>query len=60
MLQSISASVNGKSGIIQSLSYKDNSGNTVKYNFSAIKINKGVPAAVWQYSYPKDAQRITD
>jgi outer membrane lipoprotein-sorting protein len=60
MLQSISASVNGKSGIIQSLSYKDHSGNTVKYNFSAIKINKGVPAAVWQYSYPKDAQRISD
>ena len=60
MLQSISATVNGKSGIIQTLSYKAHSGNTVKYSFSGIKINKGVPASVWQYSYPKDAQRITD
>lgn len=60
MLQSISASVNGKSGIIQTLSYKAHSGNTVKYSFSGIKIDKGVPASVWQYSYPKNAQRITD
>lgn len=60
MLQSISATVNAKSGIIQTLSYKAHSGNTVKYSFSGIKINKGVPAAVWQYSYPKDAQRISD
>lgn len=60
MLASISASVNGKTGVIQSLSYKAHSGNTVKYGFSNIKINQGIAESVWQYSYPKDAQRITD
>ena len=60
MLASISASVNSKTGVIQSLSYKAHSGNTVKYSFSSIKINQGIAESVWQYSYPKDAQRITD
>lgn len=60
MLTSISATVNSKTGIIQTLSYKAHSGNTVKYSFSGIKINQAIAASVWNFQYPKDAQRITD
>ncbi|HPV14097.1 MAG TPA: outer membrane lipoprotein carrier protein LolA [Candidatus Cloacimonadota bacterium] len=60
MLTSISATVNSKTGIIQALSYKAHSGNTVKYSFSGIKINQAIAASVWNFQYPKDAQRITD
>ncbi len=60
MLSSISAQINSKSGQIHALSYKDNGGNTVKYAFSKIKINQSIPASVWNFSYPKDAQRIEE
>ncbi len=58
MLSSLSATINSKSGQIQKLSYKDAGGNTVSYSFSGIKINGGIAASVWKFSYPKDAQRI--
>lgn len=58
MLKSLSASVNYKSGLVQSLSYQDSGGNSVSYSFSGIKLNGGIPASVWKYSIPKDVQVI--
>ena len=60
MLISISASINSKSGLVQSLSYQDCGGNQVSYSFSNIQLNKTIDASVWNFNYPKDAQRIQD
>jgi len=58
MLVSLSATINTKNGQVQKLSYKDAGGNSVSYSFSGIKLNGGIPASVWKFTYPKDAQRI--
>lgn len=58
MLKSLSASVNYKSGLVQSLSYSDSGGNRVSYSFSGIKLNAGIASSVWKYSYPKNVQVI--
>ncbi|MDP2174098.1 MAG: outer membrane lipoprotein carrier protein LolA [Candidatus Cloacimonadaceae bacterium] len=58
LIISLNASINKKSGLVQSLSYSDSSGNTVTYAFSGIKTNAAIPSGVWSFSYPKDAQII--
>lgn len=58
LVTALEASINKKSGIVQTLSYSDSSGNTVTYAFSGIKTNAAIPASVWNFSYPKDAQII--
>lgn len=58
MLSSLSATINAKNGQVQKLSYRDAGGNTVSYSFSGIKLNSSIPASVWKFTYPKDAQRI--
>ncbi|MDZ4182868.1 MAG: outer membrane lipoprotein carrier protein LolA [Candidatus Cloacimonadaceae bacterium] len=58
LVTSLEASIHKKSGIVQTLSYSDSSGNTVTYAFSGIKTNAAIPASVWNFSYPKDAQII--
>lgn len=55
---SLGATINTKSGHILKLSYKDTAANSVSYSFSDIKTNAAIPASVWNFSYPKDAQRI--
>ncbi len=54
----MSASINHKTGIIQSLSYADTTGNRVKYTFSGIKTNARIPESVWLFSLPKDVQVV--
>lgn len=58
MLKSLKATVNNSTGIVSSLSYTDNSGNTVSYTFSGIKTNVRIPASIWNYKYPKDIQVV--
>ncbi len=58
MLKTLSASVNSKSGLVQSISYADTGGNSVSYSFSGIKLNGAIPASVWKFSYPKNVQII--
>lgn len=58
MLQSLKASINVKTGQVIKLSYQDAGANSVSYSFSNIKINQNIPASVWNFSYPKDVQRI--
>ncbi|HNX37760.1 MAG TPA: outer membrane lipoprotein carrier protein LolA [Candidatus Cloacimonadota bacterium] len=58
MLKSLSAVINKSSGLVQNLSYIDFSGNSVSYAFSGIKLNSGIAASVWNYSYPKNAQTL--
>lgn len=58
MLNSLTATINVKTGMVQKLGYQDSAANSVSYTFSNIKINQGIPASVWSFSYPKDAQRI--
>lgn len=56
MLKSLSAVILKSSGLVQSLAYADKSGNSVSYAFSGIKLNQGIPAGIWSFSYPKTAQ----
>jgi outer membrane lipoprotein-sorting protein len=58
MLSSLSATINSKNGQVQKLSYKDAGGNTVSYSFSGIKLNGGISASVWKFSYPKTPNYI--
>lgn len=57
-ISQMSAFINHKTGIVQSLSYIDTSGNRVTYTFSGIKTNARIPEAVWQFSPPKDVQVV--
>ncbi|MFA7537821.1 MAG: outer-membrane lipoprotein carrier protein LolA [Candidatus Cloacimonadaceae bacterium] len=57
-IQSLSATLDKNNGLIYKLSYKDNSSNTVSYNFSSIKLNVSIPSSVWKYDYPKNVQII--
>ncbi|HOH46370.1 MAG TPA: outer membrane lipoprotein carrier protein LolA [Candidatus Cloacimonadota bacterium] len=59
IIRSISARVNRISGLVDRLSYTDASGNSVSYTFSDIRTNASIPASVWRYSYPADAQEIS-
>jgi outer membrane lipoprotein carrier protein len=58
MLRSLSAAVNAKTGLLNSVSYQDSGGNSVTYSFSGIKLNGSIPASVWKYTYPKNVQII--
>jgi outer membrane lipoprotein-sorting protein len=58
MIVTITASVNHKTGIVQSLSYTDASGNKVSYVFSGIKTNARIPESVWIFNYPKDVKVV--
>jgi len=58
LINSLSATLNKDSGIVSKLSYTDNSGNSVSYDFTNIKINTTIPAAVWEFVYPPDLQVI--
>lgn len=57
MFKDIEAKVS-PSGVINELSYSDNSGNKVKYIFSEIKFNQSIDKGVWGYTYPKDTRII--
>jgi len=58
MISRITASINHKTGLISKLAYTDASGNQVSYTFTAVKLNGGIPASVWNYTYPKGVQVI--
>ncbi len=58
VLRSITARISRISGLVDRLSYTDASGNGVSYTFSDIRTNASIPASVWNYSYPSDAQEI--
>lgn len=59
MIRELSATIDSGSGLVHSLSYSDPAGNTVTYQFSAIKRNQSIPASVWSFKYPKDLQVIS-
>lgn len=54
LIREMTARVDSQSGIIHSLKYLDPSENSVEYRFSSIKRNQGIPASIWQFTYPKD------
>jgi outer membrane lipoprotein-sorting protein len=56
MIREIRATISRISGLVQNLSYTESSGNTVTYAFSNIRTNESIPASVWTYRYPADAQ----
>lgn len=58
VLRSINAELNRSSGLVNRLSYTDLSGNSVSYSFSGVRINAAIPANVWRFSYPADAQEV--
>jgi len=58
LVTSLAATINSSSGIVQTLSYTDKTGNTVTYSFSNIKPNAGIAATVWVYTYPQDVQIV--
>lgn len=58
IIVSISAVVDTKTGIIQSLSWTNKNNDKVTYNFSNIKTNTKIPASIWQFTYPKDVQVV--
>jgi outer membrane lipoprotein-sorting protein len=58
IIVSISAEVETKTGIIQSLSWTNKNNDKVTYNFSNIKTNTKIPASIWQFTYPKDVQVV--
>ncbi len=58
LVSSLTATINKSSGIVSKLSYKDKSGNSVTYSFSGIKLNAGISASVWNFSYPKGVQFV--
>ena len=58
LISRITASINHKTGLISKLAYTDASGNMVSYSFTAVKLNGGIPASVWNYTYPKNIQVI--
>ncbi len=58
MITGLTATINNKTGIIQTLGYSDASSNKVSYSFSGIKTNSGIPAAVWKFTYPKGVQVV--
>ncbi|MDD3235952.1 MAG: outer membrane lipoprotein carrier protein LolA [Candidatus Cloacimonetes bacterium] len=58
MIVSMKASINHKTGMVQSLGYTDASGNKVTYSFSNIKTNAKIPESIWKFSYPKGVQVV--
>lgn len=58
LITSLRATINHKTGLIQSLGYTDASGNKVDYNFSGIKTNTAIPATVWSYTYPDNVKVV--
>jgi len=58
LVTSLAATINSSSGIVQTLSYTDKTGNTVTYSFSNIKPNAGIAATVWSFSYPQGVQIV--
>lgn len=59
MISQLTATVNSKTGMVSNLSYTDASGNKVSYAFTGIKTNAAIPAAVWNFSYPKNVQVVS-
>ena len=57
-ITSLSATINRKTALVQTLSYEDTNGNKVTYNFSGIKLNAQIPESIWIYKYPKDVQVV--
>ncbi|HOZ00533.1 MAG TPA: outer membrane lipoprotein carrier protein LolA [Candidatus Syntrophosphaera sp.] len=58
LVSSLTATLNKNTGVVSKLSYTDKSGNTVTYNFSGIRLNAGIAAGIWNYTYPKGVQTI--
>ena len=58
VIVTLTATINNKTGLVQSLGYTDANGNRVSYTFSGIKTNGKIPDSVWQYTYPKDVQVV--
>ncbi len=58
LISSLEATIDNSSGSISKLSYTDKSANMVSYHFSKITVNKGIPASIWKFSYPRDVQVI--
>lgn len=58
LIASLTASVNTKTGLVQTLGYTDANGNQVDYSFSGIKTNNKIPASIWEYTYPKEVQVV--
>lgn len=54
----LTAKINHKSGLVESLGYTDANGNRVSYTFSGIKTNAKIPDSVWNYTYPKNVQVV--
>jgi outer membrane lipoprotein-sorting protein len=58
LIASLTASINTKTGLVQTLGYTDANGNKVDYSFSGIKTNNKIPASIWEYTYPKEVQVV--
>ncbi|PKN72921.1 MAG: outer membrane lipoprotein carrier protein LolA [Candidatus Cloacimonetes bacterium HGW-Cloacimonetes-3] len=58
LIVSMTATINHKTGLVQTLSYTDASDNKVTYSFSAVKTNVSIPNSVWKFTYPKDVQVV--
>ncbi|MEN6445871.1 MAG: outer membrane lipoprotein carrier protein LolA [Candidatus Cloacimonas sp.] len=58
IITSISANVDSKTGIVNSLSWTNKNNDRVTYNFANISTNAKIPASVWQFTYPKDVQVV--
>lgn len=58
VITSISANVDSKTGIVNSLSWTNKNNDRVTYNFANISTNAKIPASVWQFTYPKDVQVV--
>ncbi|HOH97679.1 MAG TPA: outer membrane lipoprotein carrier protein LolA [Candidatus Cloacimonadota bacterium] len=56
MISSMTAVMNIKTGLVNSLSYEDSASNKVTYAFSGIRLDQPIKADVWSYSYPKGTQ----
>jgi len=58
LIKQINARIRRSDWIMEQLSYQDNGGNTVTYDFANIRINTTIPAAVWEFKLPPDTQVI--
>lgn len=57
-IRSINATIDYNTGLIQELSYRDHSENTVTYKFSNIRTGINIDKKVWSFSPPKDTEYI--
>lgn len=58
MIRQINARIRRSNWIVEQFSYQDSGGNTVTYDFANIRLNAAIPATVWDFRIPADAQVI--